>query len=128
PASGSRSGRPRCTDEAADTAIAFIAHLDKFTSPRQIRRKLQFDDISRCWVAQEHCLSVLESCCCITERKRQLPPPRGRRQNKQMDACLTSHARCLRAWLCPLLLNTPPQWQSVSEKRGASDVLECSRI
>ena len=43
--SGSRSGRPRCTDEALDTAIAVTAHIDKFTSPRQIKRKL-FLDIS----------------------------------------------------------------------------------
>lgn len=46
PGSGSRSGRPRCTDEATDTAIAFAAHVDKFTSPRQVRRKLYLDDIS----------------------------------------------------------------------------------
>jgi transposase len=44
PMSGSRSGRPRCTDEATDTAIAFAAHVDVFTSPRQIRRKLAFGD------------------------------------------------------------------------------------
>lgn len=44
PGSGARSGRPRCTDEATDTAIAFTAHVDKFTSPRQIRRKLEFGD------------------------------------------------------------------------------------
>jgi len=43
PLSGSRSGRPRCTDEALDTAIAFTAHVDKFTSPRQIKRKLELD-------------------------------------------------------------------------------------
>lgn len=42
--SGKRKGRPRCTDEATDTAIAFTAHVDVFTSPRQIRRKLQFGD------------------------------------------------------------------------------------
>ena len=47
PLSGSRSGRPRCTDDATDTALAFTAHVDVFTSPRQIRRKLQFgDDVS----------------------------------------------------------------------------------
>jgi transposase len=44
PLSGSRTGRPRCTDEATDTAIAFTAHVDVFTSPRQIRRKLEFGD------------------------------------------------------------------------------------
>ena len=43
PLSGSRSGRPRCTDEAVDTAIAFTARVDVFTSPRQIRRKLNLD-------------------------------------------------------------------------------------
>jgi transposase len=41
PLSGSRSGRPRCTDEALDTAIAFTARVDVFTSPRQIKRKLR---------------------------------------------------------------------------------------
>jgi transposase len=41
--SGSRSGRPRCTDEACDTNIAVVARIDKFTSPRQIRRKLELD-------------------------------------------------------------------------------------
>lgn len=46
PGSGSRSGRPRVTDEALDTAIAFTARVDVFTSPRQIKRKLQLDDIS----------------------------------------------------------------------------------
>jgi transposase len=46
PNSGSRSGRPRCTDEALDTAIAFTAHVDVFSTPRQIKRKLQLDDIS----------------------------------------------------------------------------------
>ena len=43
--SGSRSGRPRCTDEATDTAIAFTARVDVFTSPRQIRRKLELGDV-----------------------------------------------------------------------------------
>jgi transposase len=42
--SGKRKGRPRCTDDATDTAIAFAAHVDVFTSPRQIRRKLEFGD------------------------------------------------------------------------------------
>jgi len=46
PASGSRSGRPRCTNEAEDTAIAFTAHVDVFTTPRQVKRTLQFDHIS----------------------------------------------------------------------------------
>lgn len=43
PDSGSRSGRPHCTDEATDTAIAFAARVDVFTSPRQIKRKLELD-------------------------------------------------------------------------------------
>lgn len=43
PGSGSRSGRPRETDEALDTAIAVTAHIDKFTTPRQIVRKLDLD-------------------------------------------------------------------------------------
>src|SRR4051812_21605629 len=30
PLSGSRSGRPRCTDEATDTALAFTAYVDVF--------------------------------------------------------------------------------------------------
>ena len=41
--SGARSGRPRCTDEALDTAIAFTARVDVFTSARQVRRKLDLD-------------------------------------------------------------------------------------
>ena len=41
--SGGRSGRPRCTDEACDTNIAVVARIDKFTSPRQIKRKLELD-------------------------------------------------------------------------------------
>lgn len=44
PGSGSRSGRPRCTDDATDTALAFTARVDVFTSPRQIRRKLELGD------------------------------------------------------------------------------------
>jgi transposase len=47
PGSGSRSGRPRCTDEALDTAIAVTAHIDKFTSPRQIKRQLFIDQSAR---------------------------------------------------------------------------------
>jgi transposase len=41
--SGARRGRPRCTDEALDTAIAFTARVDIFTSARQVRRKLQLE-------------------------------------------------------------------------------------
>jgi transposase len=43
PLSGKRKGRPRCTDEALDTAIAFTARVDVFTSPRQIKRKLNLE-------------------------------------------------------------------------------------
>ena len=43
PGSGSRCGRPRCSDEATDTNIAVEAHVTKFTSPKQIRRKLDLD-------------------------------------------------------------------------------------
>jgi transposase len=42
-----RRGRPRATDEALDTAIAFTARVDIFTSPRQIKRKLELDVSSR---------------------------------------------------------------------------------
>jgi transposase len=38
-----RSGRPRCTDEAADTNIALTAMLEPFTSPRHIIRTLDLD-------------------------------------------------------------------------------------
>jgi transposase len=43
PLSGSRSGRPRCTDEATDTNIAVVGRIDKFTSPRQVKRKLDLN-------------------------------------------------------------------------------------
>jgi transposase len=43
PGSGSRSGRPRCTDERADEQIALVGRVEKFTSPRQVRRKLNLD-------------------------------------------------------------------------------------
>lgn len=42
--SGSRSGRPRCTTEEQDTEIAVHALVLKFTSPKQVRRKLSFDN------------------------------------------------------------------------------------
>jgi transposase len=45
--SGSRSGRPRCTDEASDTNMAVVARIDKFTSPRQIKRKLELECCAR---------------------------------------------------------------------------------
>jgi transposase len=38
-----RSGRPRDTDEALDTAIAFTSHVEPFTPPRGIKRKLNLD-------------------------------------------------------------------------------------
>jgi transposase len=38
-----RSGRPRCTDEALDTAIAFVSRVEPFATPRQLKRKLQLD-------------------------------------------------------------------------------------
>lgn len=38
--SGSRTGRPRETDEETDTKIALVGFVEKFTSPRQIKRKL----------------------------------------------------------------------------------------
>jgi len=41
--SGSRGGRPRCTDEALDTAVAVTARLQPFTSPRQLVRTLSLD-------------------------------------------------------------------------------------
>jgi hypothetical protein len=46
--SGSRSGRPRCTDEQSDTNMTVVARIDKFTSPpRQIRRKLELECCAR---------------------------------------------------------------------------------
>jgi transposase/uncharacterized coiled-coil protein SlyX len=42
-----RSGRPRSTDEAEDTNIAVVAHVEKFTTPRRIKRKLGLDVSSR---------------------------------------------------------------------------------
>lgn len=38
-----RSGRPRCTDEAMDTAIAGIAFVDPFVTPRQLKRQHDID-------------------------------------------------------------------------------------
>ena len=43
PMSGSRSGRPRATNETTDTAIAVSARVEPFTSPRRIRRVLDLD-------------------------------------------------------------------------------------
>ena len=38
-----RSGRPRCTDKALDTAIAFVSRVEPFATPRQLKHKLQLD-------------------------------------------------------------------------------------
>ena len=38
-----RTGRPRVTDDITDTNITLTAIIDKFTSPRQIKRKLELD-------------------------------------------------------------------------------------
>jgi hypothetical protein len=38
-----RAGRPRCTDEATDTALAFVSRVEPFATPRQLKRKLQLD-------------------------------------------------------------------------------------
>ena len=45
--SGARSGRPRLTSFADDVNIAVSARVDPFTSPRQVRRKLNLDVSSR---------------------------------------------------------------------------------
>jgi hypothetical protein len=42
-----RSGRPRMTDEAMDTAIAGAAHVEKFCTPRGLKRKYQFEPSTR---------------------------------------------------------------------------------
>jgi transposase len=44
--SGGRSGRPRSTDEAMDTAIAGYSHCEPFATPKRVRRKLNLSDIS----------------------------------------------------------------------------------
>ena len=43
PGSGSRSGRPRVTTENDDLDIAVTARIERFTTPRRIRRQLQLD-------------------------------------------------------------------------------------
>ena len=43
PLSGARSGRPRCTDESIDLAVVSSVMADPFTSPRQVKRKLELD-------------------------------------------------------------------------------------
>ena len=45
--SGSRNGRPRCTDEDTNINIAVTARVDVFTSARQVRRKLDLDCSAR---------------------------------------------------------------------------------
>lgn len=42
-----RSGRPRCTDDAIATAIAGIAIVDPFITPRQLKRHHELDVSSR---------------------------------------------------------------------------------
>ena len=41
--SGSRGGRQRCTDFDTDVTIAVTARIDRFPSPRQVKRKLNLD-------------------------------------------------------------------------------------
>ena len=41
--SGARSGRPRCTSFDEDINVCLAARVDVFTSPRQVRRKLNMD-------------------------------------------------------------------------------------
>ena len=43
PGSGSRSGRPRATTEDEDLEIAVTARIERFTTPRRVRRQLQLD-------------------------------------------------------------------------------------
>jgi transposase len=38
-----RSGRPRATDEATDTALAFVSRVEPFATPKQLKRKLELD-------------------------------------------------------------------------------------
>jgi len=42
-----RSGRPRMTDGAMDTAIVGAAYVEKFCSPRSLKRKYQFEPSPR---------------------------------------------------------------------------------
>lgn len=42
-----RSGRPRITDEETDTAIAGTAYVEKFCTPRGLKRKYQFAPSTR---------------------------------------------------------------------------------
>lgn len=44
--SGSRSGRPRCTDEETDTSIALVARVERFVSARGVKRRLELNDVS----------------------------------------------------------------------------------
>ena len=43
PGSGRRNGRPRSTTEDTDISIAVTAHVEVFTTPRQIKRRLELD-------------------------------------------------------------------------------------
>ena len=43
PGSGSRSGRPRATTADEDLEIAVTARVERFTSPRRVKRQLQLD-------------------------------------------------------------------------------------
>jgi len=88
PRSGSRSGRPRITNEEIDTAIAFTAHVDKFTSPKQIRRKL-FLDISARTVDGE-------SFCGQTWVRR----PKGEALNPAFTIHKTAHPVKVNVWAC----------------------------
>ena len=47
PGSGSRSGRPRATTENDDIDIALTARVERFTTPRRIKRQLQLDVSTR---------------------------------------------------------------------------------
>ena len=42
-----RSGRPRCTDDDTDTDIAGAAMVEKFTTPRSLKRKYGFEPSTR---------------------------------------------------------------------------------
>jgi hypothetical protein len=42
-----RAGRPRCTDEATDTAIAGSAYVETFCTPRGLKRKYGFEPSTR---------------------------------------------------------------------------------
>lgn len=66
PGSGSRSGRPRATTEEEDTHIALAARVEPFSSPRQIRRKLDLS-VSRITVSRRLNEAGLKGC--VARRK-----------------------------------------------------------